>query len=80
MATFVKTSTGMWKAFVRKLGWSPWTSGTAQTRLSLLPAAQEHIRVQDDGKNRRLRAVFELSQALALAVPHKVGIAERNCA
>src|SRR6267142_1782291 len=50
--------------------WRPWTSGTPQDRLSLLPAAQEHILAQDDGKNRLLRAATELSQAFALAVPH----------
>ncbi|MBI2800693.1 MAG: type I restriction endonuclease subunit R [Gammaproteobacteria bacterium] len=57
-------------ALFHGLDWSPWTSGTAQARLSLLPAAQEHILAQDDGKNRLLRAVSELSQAFALAVPH----------
>jgi type I restriction enzyme R subunit len=50
--------------------WSPWTRGTPQERLSLLPAAQEHILAQKDGKNRVLKAVTELSQAFALAVPH----------
>src|SRR2546430_9035026 len=50
--------------------WSPWTSGTPQERLSLLPAAQEHILQQENGKDRCLRAVRELSQAFALAVPH----------
>jgi type I restriction enzyme, R subunit len=38
--------------------------------VGLLPAAQEHILVQEDGKNRLLNAVHELSQAFALAVPH----------
>ena len=39
-------------------------------RLGLLPAAQEHILAQKDGKERCLTAVRELSQAFALAVPH----------
>ena len=43
--------------------WSHWTTGTPQDRLSLLPAAQEHILAQDDGKARLLHAVTELSQA-----------------
>ncbi len=47
-----------------------WTSGTPQERLSLLPAAQEHVLAQEDGKERCLSAVRELSQAFALAVPH----------
>ena len=50
--------------------WSKWTEGTPQERLSLLPAAQEHMLAQEDGKERCLNAVRELSQAFALAVPH----------
>jgi type I restriction enzyme R subunit len=50
--------------------WSKWTTGTPAERLGLLPAAQECILVQEDGKERYLRTVRELSQAFALAVPH----------
>ena len=50
--------------------WSKWTQGAPQERLGLLPAAQEHILGQEDGKERCLNAVRELSQAFALAVPH----------
>ena len=50
--------------------WSLWTTGAAPQRLGLLPAAQEHILAQEDGKERCLNAVRELSQAFALAVPH----------
>ena len=49
---------------------SAWTSGAPAARLALLPAAQEHILAQDDGKDRFVGAVRELSQAFALAVPH----------
>jgi type I restriction enzyme R subunit len=52
------------------LDWSLWTTGTPQDRLSLLPAAQEHVLALEDGKSRVLRSVTELSQAFALAVPH----------
>ena len=51
--------------------WSPWMTGKPQERLSVLPAAQEHILKQQDGKARLLRAVTDLSQAFALAVPHE---------
>ena len=51
--------------------WSLWTTGTPQERLGLLPAAQERILAQEDGKERCLQAVRELSQAYALAVPHE---------
>ena len=49
---------------------SRWTTGTPQQRLGLLPAAQEHILAQENGKERCLVAVRELSQAFALSVPH----------
>ncbi len=51
--------------------WSKWTVGTAQDRLGLLPAAQEHILAPElrDGRARYIAAVRELSQAFALSVP-----------
>jgi type I restriction enzyme, R subunit len=49
---------------------SKWITGTAAERLSLLPKAQEHILAQENGKDRCGRAVRELSQIFALAVPH----------
>ena len=58
--------------------WSQWTSGTPQERLGLLPAAQEHILQQENGKDRCLRAVRELSQAFALAVPHPEALRIRD--
>ena len=51
--------------------WSKWTTGTPQERLTLLPAGQEHILTQENGKERCVNAVRELSQAFALAVPHE---------
>jgi len=51
--------------------WSKWVAGSPEERLQLLPAAQEHILAQEDGKDRLLRTVRELSQAFALAVPHE---------
>jgi len=57
---------------------SKWTSGTPQERLGLLPAAQEHILRHENGKDRCTRAVRELSQAFALAVPHEQALAIRD--
>ncbi len=37
--------------------WGKWVSGTPQERLGLLPAAQEHILAQENGKDRCVRAV-----------------------
>ena len=53
-------------------------SGTPAERLSLLPAAQEHILAQENGKDRCGRAVRELSRAFALAVPHDEAIRIRD--
>jgi len=58
--------------------WSKWLKGTATERLSLLPAAQEHILRQPDGKERLLGVVKELSQAFALAVPHEEALRLRD--
>lgn len=58
--------------------WGVWVTGTPTAKLSLLPAAQEHILAQEDGKNRLLRAVTELSQAFALAVPHEESLRIRD--
>jgi len=60
------------------VNWSAWTTGAAPIRLSLLPAAQEHVLAQKDGKERLLRAVTELSKAFALAVPHEEAIRIRD--
>jgi len=57
---------------------SAWMTGMLAERLGLLPAAQEHILAQEDGKDRLLRAVQELSQAFALAVPHDEALRIRD--
>jgi type I restriction enzyme, R subunit len=46
--------------------WSKWTSGTPTERLQLLPAGQEHLLAQEDGKKRWNQVVTELSRAFAL--------------
>ena len=51
--------------------WSKWTTGKATDQLTLIPVAQEHILAQENGKERYIAAVRELSQAFALAVPHE---------
>ena len=57
-------------ALFHGFAWVKWGNGTPQERLALLPAAQEHILAQENGKDRCLNAVRELTQAFALAVPH----------
>ena len=57
---------------------SKWITGTPQERLGLLPAAQEHILAQENGKDRCVQSVRELSQAFVLAVPHEDAIRIRD--
>ena len=57
---------------------SVWVTGTPQERLSLLPVAQEHILAQENGKDRCIQAVRDLSRAFALAVPHEDAIRIRD--
>ncbi|HEX7118420.1 MAG TPA: type I restriction endonuclease subunit R, partial [Longimicrobiales bacterium] len=57
---------------------SRWMTGTPQERLGMLPAAQEHILAQENGKERCVRAVRELSRAFALAVPHEEALRIRD--
>ena len=58
--------------------WSAWTTGSPQERLGILPAAQEHILTQEDGKERCVNAVRDLSQAFALAVPREEALRIRD--
>ncbi len=57
---------------------SKWVTGMPAERLTLLPAAQEHILAQENGKDRCVQSVRELSQAFALAVPHEEAIRIRD--
>jgi len=61
-----------------RFDWSRWVTGTPQQRLSLLPQAQEHVLALEDGKNRLLQSVTELSRAFALAVPSDAALAIRD--
>ena len=58
--------------------WSKWTSGNAADRLTLIPAAQEHILAQDEGKERFTQAVMELTKAFTLSVPAEEAINIRD--
>jgi type I restriction enzyme R subunit len=58
--------------------WTPWIKGNPQERLSVLPAAQEHVLDQEEGKERFVKTVAELSKAFALAVPHPKALEIRD--
>ena len=57
------------EAFFHGFDRTPWTNGAATAKLGILPAAQEHVLKQQDGKYRFVQAVANLSKAFALAVP-----------
>ena len=46
--------------------WGKWVTGTPAERLGLIPAGQEHVLKQDDGKKRFVQVVTDLSRAFAL--------------
>ncbi|MDE0509040.1 MAG: DUF3387 domain-containing protein, partial [Gammaproteobacteria bacterium] len=57
---------------------SAWRNRPPKEWLTVLPAAQEHILALEDGKDRFVGAVRELSKAFALAVPHDEAIRIRD--
>ncbi|MBK8477255.1 MAG: type I restriction endonuclease subunit R [Opitutaceae bacterium] len=48
------------------LSWKKWTTGKPTERLALIPAGQEHVLAQEDGKQRFVQVVTEVSSAFAL--------------
>ncbi|MDE2638398.1 MAG: type I restriction endonuclease subunit R [Chloroflexota bacterium] len=58
--------------------WSQWPQALADEQKGIVAAAQEHILAQENGKDRCLKSVRELSQAFALSVPHEEAIRIRD--
>jgi type I restriction enzyme R subunit len=52
-----------------RFDYAAYFTGSADDKMRMLPAAQEHILGQPDGKERFIKAVVELSKAFALSVP-----------
>ena len=65
-------------AILHGFDFSMWVTGSAVERLKLLPDASEHILCLENGKERFIQAVKELSQAFALSVPHEEAIRIRD--
>jgi len=53
-------------AIMHGFNWDKWTTGTPAERLGLIPAGQEHVLQQEDGKQRFVQVVTDLSRAFAL--------------
>ena len=58
--------------------WTTWTTGKPTERLALIPAGQEHILEQDDGKRRWVQVIAELSRAFALCAASDAATAIRD--
>ncbi len=57
---------GIVRDILHGFDWSDWTDGKPVARLALIPAGQEHILAQDDGKARFVHFVSDLSKTFAL--------------
>ena len=66
------------RAFFHRFDYSRFTQGSPAERLSLIPAAMEHILRQEDGKKRFMDAVIRVNKAFALAVPDERALALRE--
>jgi type I restriction enzyme R subunit len=58
--------------------WNLWNTGSGTQKLSLIPAAQEHVLEQEDGKKRFIQVVVELSRAFALCAASDEATAIRD--
>ena len=58
--------------------WNKWTTGKPVERLALIPAGQEHVLEQADGKKRFVQIVMELSRAFALCAASDEATAIRD--
>jgi type I restriction enzyme R subunit len=65
-------------AMLHGFKWHNWVTGTPVQRLGLIPAAQERILEQDDGKKRFVQVVMELSRAFALCAASDEATAIRD--
>ena len=66
------------KSLFHGFDWSTWSTGGAKAQMYVIPAAQEHVLSLDDGKDRCLKAVRELSLAFVLATPRDEAMAIRD--
>lgn len=58
--------------------WSKWTTGKPAERLALIPAGQEHVLAQEDGKARFVKVVTDLSRTFALCAASDAAVAVRD--
>ncbi len=66
------------RALFHGFDYSVFLTGTSTDRLSIIPAAMEHVLQQQDGKERFKKAVEDLSRAFALCVTHEKAVKIRD--
>ena len=66
------------RAMLHGCDWSAWVTAGGSQRLALIPAAQEHILAQEDGKKRFMTVTTEISRAFALCATRPQAIALRD--
>jgi type I restriction enzyme R subunit len=65
-------------AILHGFDYSKFKTGSPRERTAVIPAAAEHVLAQENGKERLLKSVTQLSKAFALSVPHEAAIAIRD--
>lgn len=66
------------RAFFHHFDYSQFFTGTPAERLSIIPAAMEHILTHHDGKKRFMDEVTRLVKAFALSIPDNRALAIRD--
>ena len=65
-------------AMMHGFNWGKWTTGTAAQRLGLIPPGQQHILEQENGKQRFVQVVTDLSRLFALCAATDTAIELRD--
>ncbi len=66
------------QAMMHGFDWSAWHGMSGKERLGIIPAAQQHVLEQDDGKKRFCKIVSEITKAFALCATADEAIALRD--
>jgi type I restriction enzyme R subunit len=74
MLELYEVCAGMFYGF----NYSKFKTGSPKERTAIVPPAAEHVLKHENGKDRFMKAVTQLSKAFALSVPHERAIAIRD--
>ena len=66
------------RAMMHGFDWSAWNGTSGTERLRIIPAAQEHVLEQEDGKKRFTKVVSQISKAFALCATADDAVALRD--